>query len=563
MLMSKTPASMTTILLIDDDTDLATVFCDALILNGFAALRAMTGQEGLQLAQRYRPQLIVCDIGLSDINGYDVLSSLRSHPSTMAIPVIVLTGHGDAETFRRAMEHGADDYLTKPVDFSCFLRAVKTQLFKREQLAQYFTAQSIEPTDLQLASPATPEELDDQLARLKQAVWSHVCLLRLCNYGEFYTGYGHVLGQLAIQSIGQQLHQWRERWHTSVFTIALAYLGGDRFGLFLSASDASAEVSCQPAMAELQTELQQPMVIHNHHLMPDIQIETVRCSAITGGELLGAGMTAAAPVISQPSPAEQLQRAIQKDELQLYFQPQIDLSSGQIIGAEALVRWRVPGTSRMLSPMHFIPIAEENELMVPLGEWIFEAALQQLAHWQTKQLMGISVAVNLSAHQLNTPRVIDRLFSLVDAAGVSPIMVDLELPESLLMEDLSRSKLLLTQLQRRGFSIAIDDFGSSSLSYLQHLPVNILKLDKCFVRDLHQNQSNQIIVRAIMEMARGLNISTIANGVETPRELSILKQLKCESMQGYLFSPPLPAQDFEKLLRNASKKQPNPAMSLS
>ncbi|MEO0868563.1 MAG: EAL domain-containing protein, partial [Cyanobacteria bacterium J06642_11] len=143
---------------------------------------------------------------------------------------------------------------------------------------------------------------------------------------------------------------------------------------------------------------------------------------------------------------------------------------------------------------------------------------------------------------------------------VNPIMMDLELPECVVTDDLSRAKGVLTELKDKGFSTAIDDFGCSSLSHLQYLPVNILKLDKCFVRDLHRNRSNQIIVKAIMEMAWGLNISTIAIGVETARELSVLKQLKCQSMQGYLFSPALPAEDFETLLLESLKKYPKPTV---
>ena len=187
-----------------------------------------------------------------------------------------------------------------------------------------------------------------------------------------------------------------------------------------------------------------------------------------------------------------------------------------------------------------------------LGEWILRTALQQLAHWQKMQLSGISIAVNLSVYQLRSLHFIDRLMEMVESTKVSPVMIDLELPERLIMEDLNRSKLLLAELHHRGFSTAIDDFGSGCLSHLPYLPVNILKLDKCFVRDLHRNKNNQVIVRAIVEMAQGLNISTVASGVETAKELSILKQLKCHSMQGYLFSPALAAKDFERLLLESS-----------
>ena len=553
---SETPDSMTTILIIDDDADLATVFCDALELNGFATLKAATGRESIQMAQLHHPQLIVCDIRLPDISGYDVLQRLRSHPSTTAIPVIMLTGQEVSDTFRRSMEHGADDYLTKPVDLSSFLRAVQTQLSKRKQLAKYFTPTSVDFHHRSFSAPANSQDLEAQFDYIKQFPWSSLWVVQIRNYGDLHSGYGHVFGQLVIQSLGQQFLQWREQWHQSALSITLAYVGENRFVVFLNASDKLAEDLCGSAMAELRTKLQQPMVINNHPLSPDIHIKAIGHPKLTAIKNLAACLPDAIPAVNQLSLAERLRQAIKYDELQLYFQPQVDLISGQIVGAEALVRWNIPGETQIL-PIQFIPVAEENGLMLLLGEWILEAALQQLSQWQQKQQSAISIAINLSSYQLRNPQFIDRLMAMVDAAKVSPIMVDLELPESLIIEDLGRAKLLLAELQSKGFSTAIDDFGSGCLSHLQYLPINILKLDKCFVRDLHHNRSNQVIVRAIMEMARGLNISTIANGVETARELSMLKQLKCQIMQGYLFSPALKAEDFEMLLLESSKRHFN------
>lgn len=569
--MPATLTAMTTILVIDNDPDLATVFCDALVLNNFGALMATTGLAGIELAQQHQPELVVCDISLPDISGYDVVERLRSHPTTATIPVIMFTGHGTPEAFRRSMEQGADDYLTKPVGLPVFLRAVRTQLTKREQLAMCFaraalppslnsdppTAPAPESPQEQLSSPANLDELKIQLEYIGQSPWSRLWVIQLCNYSSLCADYGHVLGQLVLQAIGQQLRQWRNRWQgqwqAADLRIGLAYVGRDRFVAFLRATEQLAQTDCGTAIINLQTALQQPVVINNHRLVPKIHIEPVSCPDLAQLQTLASPLTGVASDRPSLSLAERLRRAIQHDELQLCFQPQVDLGSGQIIGAEALVRWCPPGEAQVL-PIQFIPVAEENGLMLPLGEWILETALQQLAHWQKKQLSAISMAINLSAYQLRSPHFIHRLMAMVEATGISPVMIDLELPERLILEDLSQAKLLLAELSDQGFSIAIDDFGSGSLSHLQYLPVNILKLDKCFVRNLHQNKSNQVIVKAIMDIARGLNISTIANGVETARELSVLKQLKCHSMQGYLFSPALTAQDFATLLLESTPK---------
>ena len=528
---------MTTILVIDDDTNLGTVFCDTLALNGFATLRATTGQAGIQLTRRHHPHLVVCDIGLPDISGYGVLKEMRSHPATTTIPVIMLTGRTDADTFRHSMERGADDYLTKPVDIEGFLRAVQTQLAKRKQLAKHFAS-----TPAIRGGQPAPISLEDLEKRLEASAPSpQLWTIQLRNYGAIQGRYGHVFGQQVLQSVGQQLQQWR--CHESALPIE-TYRLDERFVILLSAPPGLVD----QAIASLQTRLKQPRVVSNHRLSLDICVRSVSCLDLATNKTRE-GM-ASAP---SPSLVERLRRAIQRDELQLYFQPQVDLSSGQLIGAEALVRWIIPGEPP-ISPVQFIPVAEDNGLMPSLGDWILGAALQQLSRWQTMRRSGISIAINLSAYQLQNPAFINRLMTLVSTARVTPGMIDLELPESLIMADLNRAKQLLATLQQGGFSTAIDDFGSgySSLSHLQHLPVNILKLDKCFVRDLHHNKSNQIIVKAIMDMARGLNIATVASGVETARELSILKQLGCQNMQGYLFSPALTAQDFETLLLNSS-----------
>ncbi len=544
---------MTTILVIEGDIDLSKAFCDSLMAYGYTTLRVATGQVGVELARERYPQLIVCDIGLPDMDGYGVLENLRSHPSTASIPVIMLADQEDRGSFRRSMEQGADDYLTKPINLDSLLQAIHTQLTKREQLRTWLMAQST--TTIGMAS-ISQKHLEQTFQALKQSPWSNLWVIQLCNHGLVQKSYGHVFGQLFLQTFGEQLHHWRETWNNpSISMEMLVRWGTDEFIVLWKGLKPPSKKVVDSLLRDLKTTLKKPLTINNHQLFPEISIDTISAAEIAMGSTLKAVLVKSPSAVYKSSSAEQLRRAIRRDELELYFQPQVDLYSGQIVGAEALVRWVLPGQSPML-PVDFIPMAEENGLMLSLGEWILEAALRQLSHWQTNQLSGISLAVNLSSYQLRSDQFIGRLMTMVNEAKVSPIMMDLELPERLVIEDLSRAKGLLTELQRKGFSTAIDDFGCSSLSHLQYLPVNILKLDKCFVRDLYQNKSNQIIVKAIMEMARGLNISTIAIGVETAKELSVLKQLKCQSMQGYLFSPALPAKDFETLLLESLKKHP-------
>lgn len=552
--MSKISAAAATILMIDDDAELASVFCDTLALNGFSTLRVTTGRAGVQLAQQQPPQLIICNIGLPDISGYEVLKQLRSHPSTLTIPVIALAGHNIPDTFRRSMEHGADDYLIKPIKPKSLLRAVQAQLIKREQLIKHFSSASVRTSKGGIEFGQRKIQMEDR----KQALWSRIWTVEFESYSSIRASYGHVFGQLALQAVSHRLQQWQDQWDNPKISLeALAYLETNRFVIFLSALTKVSAKQQDAAIAKLKTVLQAPLAINNHQLMPEIGIWSTDISQQDNVYTLSPHLPHIAVAETQLSMVEKLRQAIRKDQLQLYFQPQVDLSSGQIVGAEALVRWIVPGRPPLL-PAEFLPAAEENNLILPLGDWVLQKALQQLSRWQKMELSGLTMAVNLSAYQLNSSSFIERLTAAVNMASVNPIMLDLELPESVIMADPNYALKLLTNLQSLGFSIALDDFGSglSTLSHLQHLPVNILKIDKCFVRDLHQNRANQIVVKAIMEMARGLNISTTASGVETARELAILKQLNCRTMQGYLFSPALPAEDFETLFLQKNQESP-------
>ncbi|MEO0455607.1 MAG: EAL domain-containing protein [Cyanobacteria bacterium P01_A01_bin.114] len=251
-----------------------------------------------------------------------------------------------------------------------------------------------------------------------------------------------------------------------------------------------------------------------------------------------------------------LKRALNREEFELYYQPQVDLNTGKVLGAEALIRWNSVDEG-LISPAQFIPIAEESGLILPIGEWVLRTACQQIRHWQESAFAVMTIAINLSAKQFQTPDLQHRLVSILDEEGIEPSLIDLELTESLLVDNIERTSSMLNELRESGFAIAIDDFGTgySSLGYLQRFPINVLKIDKCFIRNLDSNLSNRVIVKAIIEMAQGLKIDTIAEGVETPAELATLRQLNCGAMQGYLFSQPLCAKAFEVMIACAQAKQ--------
>ena len=243
-----------------------------------------------------------------------------------------------------------------------------------------------------------------------------------------------------------------------------------------------------------------------------------------------------------------LRTAIQRDELSLVFQPKIDLATRRVIGAEALLRWNHPKLG-MISPARFVPVAEEAGLVGAIGEWVVRTACRQIRIWQDAGL-SLQIAVNVSARQFQQYDVADLVLSVMQESGVRAENLELELTESAVMHDAENSIITLERLAESGVQIAIDDFGTgySSLSYLKRLPLDVLKIDQSFVRDISSDPNDAAIVRAIITLARSLGIKVIAEGVENEAQLAFLNAYGCHYGQGYLFGKPLSIVDFESML---------------
>lgn len=243
-----------------------------------------------------------------------------------------------------------------------------------------------------------------------------------------------------------------------------------------------------------------------------------------------------------------LRQALERQEFLLHYQPQVDLDSGRMIGIEALVRWNHPEQG-LVPPGKFIPLAEETGLIIPIGEWVLRTACVQARIWQSEGFNNIRVAVNLSARQFRQKNLIEMIGHIIKETGIEPRLLELELTESI-MQNAEMSIKALRQLSAMGLEIAIDDFGTgySSLSYLKRFPINTLKIDQAFIRHLTDDPDDPLIVTAIITLAHNLRLNAIAEGVETAEQLKLLRLLRCDRMQGYYFSRPLPADEMSKLL---------------
>lgn len=244
-----------------------------------------------------------------------------------------------------------------------------------------------------------------------------------------------------------------------------------------------------------------------------------------------------------------LRGAVERGELVLHYQPKVDLDSGRICGAEALLRWRRDGS--LVPPSHFVPVAERTGLIIAIGEWVIDAACRQIRVWQDEHLLDVKVAVNVSARQFRAGNLDAVVPRILEKHGINPSLLELELTESMLMDHPDETIVLLHRLKRIGLKLSLDDFGTgySSFAYLSRFPIDTLKIDQSFVRDLVTEPASATIAVSIINMAHRMRLRVVAEGVEAEAQLGYLKMNRCDEMQGYYFSRPLPAEEFAALLR--------------
>ncbi len=247
-----------------------------------------------------------------------------------------------------------------------------------------------------------------------------------------------------------------------------------------------------------------------------------------------------------------LHRAIKQhnfQEFEIYYQPIVDINSGKIVAVESLLRWQSPELG-MIYPTEFIPLAESTGLIVPIGKWVLKSVCQQIKSWRDAGIYSFVVAVNLSVMEFNQPDLIQKIVNLIAINDLEPHYLEIELTESMIMQDVNSAIATMNKLQSLGVKIAIDDFGTryNSLINLITLPINTLKIDRSFIHNVANDPQKSAITKALIQMAHNLNLDVVAEGVETEAELAFLRQYKCNYMQGFLFSRPLPAAEFENFL---------------
>lgn len=550
------------LLIADDDRTLRLAVRGAFADEEFDVHEAADGAQAIALCERGMPDIILIDAMMPEVSGFDACKRIRQLPGGADLPILMITSLDDEEAIARAFESGATDYLTKPIHFTVL----------RERVARLIKANRAESRARTLAFADSLTGLPNR-ARLNQELGFAlsqanlnderiaVLFLDLDNFKTVNDSLGHQVGDLLLKAVADRLRRCVRR---SDF---IARLGGDEFTVILrrvDTNDIAANVARNilDAMSEPFVFIQKRMSISTSigiSMFPDHGADVGALlkhadlamfkAKETKNQFSFYSVGMADEVSKKLQLQQELRQALDNDHFILYLQPQYDLRAGRAAAAEVLVRWRRED-GKVLTPGNFIPLAEECGLISELTDLVLEKSCRQIRAW-VDQGFPVKLAVNLSGRDFHTPgRLLSQVQELTRSYRIPAELLELEITESLLMDDPERSREELTELKSAGFSLSIDDFGSgySSLFYLKNLPVDVLKIDRAFIKDLDaaSNRRDIPVITGIIALARSLGLHTVAEGVETESQKTVLETLGCDMIQGYLVSEPVPVAEFER-----------------
>lgn len=540
------------------------------------AINGLQALEKLQIGGSF--DLVLTDINMPEMDGLTLLENLPTIDPTLK--AVVISAYGDMPNIRTAMNRGAFDFLTKPIDFDDLkitinkaLESVRITREKEQQLATanaqiHYQAFYDELTGLPNRNLLLKEMRTGINSIKKIGYLKALLFLTLNRYQIVKYSLGHSRGE-------QLLLEVRRRLEACVLpTNLIARVGEDAFAIWL-ANITNSQLALDAA-EHIREALEIPSNLGETAVFSRVSIGVAL--GVTGTEepedllraadaarheafVRGAGSIVVFDADMQSRALEQLQlendlqSAINLQQFYLNYQPIVSLVTGQIVGFEALVRWRHPSRG-LVSPSDFIPTAEKTGLIVALGEWVLSEAVACLSKWQLQfpNYLPLNMSVNLSGVQLFAPNLLPFLDSLLRVHNLKGEFLKLEITESVLMENAEEAAGVLELLKDRQVKVCLDDFGTgySNLSYLQLLPIDTLKIDRSFVCCLEEGGKNVTLLEAILNLASSLELEAIAEGVETQDQLFILRSLGCNSYQGYFFSQPLEEEDAVAMLSAAT-----------
>ena len=560
------------IMIVDDEAlniDVVRAFLEEEKYCNFITVEDST--QAMKILQESRPDLLLLDLIMPEVSGFDILSAVRAHPQFKYLPVIILTASTDTQNKLDALDLGATDFLAKPLDQSELGLRVRNTLAAKayqDQLAYYDALTQLPTRHLFLEdlswSLKTAKRNKDQLALLR---------IEIDNFDKVNDTIGLNAGDEVLRRVTHRIQKViRDSDVLGRFgdckgaSMALFHLESSDFSLIIDRI-CTAEYAAVIAKRIIKT-LRPPMRVTGGDIYvtssigiatsppePDEPSELLRLASsakdyakkLGGDTFQFSSITINEMYEKRLNIEARLRKALEKEELVLYYQPKVEIKTDTVMGVEAVLRWK--SDEGLIFPGDFIPLAEETGLIVPIGEWLLREACRQLKEWHQSAQNPISMAVNLSARQFADANFLSTTKQIIKHSGIDTRFLTLELTESLLFGE-NHNIEILRSLKAMGLRLSIDDFGTgySSFSYLRKLPLDELKIDRSFIKDLSDSDESQAIVATIIFLARRLNLSTVAEGIETYEELACLRKLECQQYQGFLFSPAVPNNEIVKLI---------------
>ena len=597
-------SSSANILIVDDIADNLRVLSASLANRGYRVRCAKNGKMALITAKKNPPQLILLDIKMPDMDGYQVCQRLKADELTRDIPIIFLSALDDVFDKVKAFNVGGVDYITKPFQAEEVIVRVRHQLDlqtakaeiaelnthlerkiqqRTEELEEVIDRLNLEIAEHQITQDRLSHQaLHDSLTRLPnrtlflehlhKAIALHqrnsdylfaVLLIDLDRFKIVNDNWGHAVGDRLLVSMAGILQECSGQLDT------VARLGGDEFAILVS--DVSAIKDAVAIADKILERLTKPICLDPHQVfskasigivlgennyrdsvdvLRDADIAMYRAKAMGKGRyaIFEREMYRQTTYLSQLE--TDLRLALKRREFALFYQPIVSLKTNKLIGLETSICWHHP--QRLIPPVEFMAIAEDTGLIVPIGEWILHQACQQLRTWQEKfsWAKSLRISVNLSGKQIQQADFAEKLAIILTMTGLPGKNLILELTETMLMDRDRKTIGLLQQIKKQQIQLSIDNFGTgySSLSYLHSLPIDILKIDRSFIGSINEEGDNRKIVKTIVTLAHSLGMKTIAEGVETASQATYLTNLDCEAAQGYLFAKPLDITQTESII---------------
>jgi diguanylate cyclase (GGDEF)-like protein len=569
------------ILIVDDESQNRRLLQTLLGLEGYATQTAADGSGALASVAEDPPDLILLDDKMPGMSGRQVARAVKADPASSNIPIIMVTIQTDREARLAALDAGAEEFMTKPVDRAELWLRVRN-LLRLKELGDVLENHQVTLEAEMQARTADLKQLAhyDVLTGLPNRMLVYRTLRKALVHAsatgqtvavlfmdrdyfkKVNVNYGHAIGdELLIQVSSRLTRSVRVR-------DTVGRLGGDEFALILMMPEGG--LAAVAVAEKIRSALLEPFCLDGQEvtvtasvgiaLSPDdaTDAETLFKYADTamdqakqaGGDSFQFFTSAMNAEVSRRLELENaLRQAVRNEEFVLHYQPKVELAGGQVVGLEALLRWERPGFG-LIPPGEFIRALEDSGLIVEVGRWVIATACKQIGDWTRRGIEPVQVSVNVSERQFVKGDLQGDVLGALQAYGVPGELLELELTESLLMTNTDRTLAILENLKAEGVQISIDDFGTgySSLAYLRRFPIDKLKIDISFTREITHNPDDAAIALAIIRMGHSLNLTVIAEGVETAAQLAFLRRHRCDQMQGYYFSRPEPVPALERLL---------------